>query len=776
MPITIPSLDDRTYQDLLDEALARIPVYTPEWTNFNQSDPGVTLIELFSFLTENLLYRVNQIPERNRRKFLTLLGVPLQAATSAQGLVTFTNERGPLRTITLNKDLEVRAGSVPFRTTLGLDILPIEVQVYYKSRLDNPPDQLVAYYRDLYTSFQPAGSAQPPSGNELLLYETAPLVAPGSQGVDLGSADVVDGSLWVALLARTADRADPNMVDSARAAIGGKTISLGFVPWVEDVTLQLVPGGRPASSGDTSLRFEIPLIPPDGLLPLNPTLRVPQYQALNASATVDVLTRPGVVQVTLPDATQLSLWQNLDPLEAGSGDFPPTLEDTAQNDRLITWLRIRNPSGGQARLLWVGANTTTISQRAHVSGEHLPDGTGEPDQAAALAHKPVLPGTVRLMVTSGSGPLETWQGMDDLLSAGPEVPTPDPRMPPGTQLPRNLPVNVFQLDPEAGVLSFGDGTRGRRPPFGATLRADYDYSVGSAGNVGQGSINTSPVLPAGLKVTNPVPTWGGADAETVTEGEKQVPRYLQHRDRLVTAEDFSTITWRTPGVNLGRVEVVPAFNPTLPLPNEPGDAPGAVTVMVIPQYDPRQPDAPSPDRLFLDTICNYLDSRRLVTTELFLRGPVYQPIWVSVGLQPIPGASVAQVREDVKAALLQFLSPLPASPGLTAGTAAVQGNNGRRVNGWPLRTPVVDRELLAVASRVAGVQFVTQVQIAPGNDPVTTQINFSGLELPRVAGISVTVGDPVDLTSLRGQGSTSGPGTSTGGTFVPVPVVPQECN
>src|SRR5215216_5810346 len=98
MPLTIPQIDDRTYQQLLDETLARIPVHNPEWTNFNDSDPGVTLVQLFAFMTENLLYRANQIPERNRRKFLTLLGVPLRAASSAHGLVSFANERGPLQT------------------------------------------------------------------------------------------------------------------------------------------------------------------------------------------------------------------------------------------------------------------------------------------------------------------------------------------------------------------------------------------------------------------------------------------------------------------------------------------------------------------------------------------------------------------------------------------------------------------------------------------------------------------------------------------------------
>src|ERR1043165_9090156 len=115
MPLQIPSIDNRRYQDLLNEALARIPVHNPEWTNFNKSDPGVTLVELFAFLTESLLYRANQIPERNRRKFLKLLGIPLLPASAAQGLVAFSNDRGPLETTTLATGFEVRAGQLAFR-------------------------------------------------------------------------------------------------------------------------------------------------------------------------------------------------------------------------------------------------------------------------------------------------------------------------------------------------------------------------------------------------------------------------------------------------------------------------------------------------------------------------------------------------------------------------------------------------------------------------------------------------------------------------------------
>src|SRR5499425_3657748 len=119
MPLTLTTLDDRRFDDLVEEALGRASVHTPEWTNFNKSDPGVTLIEVFAFLTESLLFRCNQIPERNRKKFLKLLNVPLQPATSAQGLITITNEKGPLQTVTLSDGVEVRSGQVPFRTTRG---------------------------------------------------------------------------------------------------------------------------------------------------------------------------------------------------------------------------------------------------------------------------------------------------------------------------------------------------------------------------------------------------------------------------------------------------------------------------------------------------------------------------------------------------------------------------------------------------------------------------------------------------------------------------------
>ena len=782
MPLTIPTLDDRKYQDLVNEALARIPVHNPEWTNFNESDPGITLVELFAFLTENLLYRSNQIPERNRLKFLSLLGIPLQPASSASGIVTFSNDRGPLQTFTLERGVEVRAGQVPYRTERGLDVLPIEAQVFYKRALDNPDQRLKDYYSQLYASY-----ITPPAlpNLEPLLYETVQLTSLDTSGIDLSKT--LDTSLWIALLARVADKPYADNVKAARKAIVGKTLSLGVVPILQSATRQLLPGGQANPQDVTLLQYQIPKPPPGGSLSTNPAERVPRYQPLITSAQKDILAEPGIVEITLPtDEQELILWNNLDPLETGVGDFPPALEDTTLNERLITWLRISSPTstrGGSSdspasihiQFLWIGINAASVTQLTSVTNELLPPGTGEPDQVVTLSKTPVVPGSVQLTVIPGTtNAPEQWTEIDDLLNAGPEITTTNMRQPPGTATPSNPLTKVFAIDSEAGQLRFGDGsTHGTRPPFAAIMRVNYAYSVGRAGNVGPNSINTGPTLPAGMKVSNPISTWGGADAESVSDGEKQISRYLQHRDRLVNASDFETITRRTPGVDIGRVEVLPAFNPELPQ-NEPGDAPGAVTLMVIPQHDPDHPNAPVPDRLFLDTICNYIDQRRLVTTEVFLRGPTYKGIWISIGIRVVPGISPSQGREAVKNALLQFLSPLPrAQNGSQTGPATqpTTSQNPGESNGWPLRKPVVTHELLTIASRVQEVLLVNDVLIAEGTKPSNLIIDMNGLELPQVLGISVVIGDPVDLDQLRGQQSAP----QAPPAFLPVPVIPEEC-
>lgn len=83
MPIPLPNLDDRSYADLVEEMRALIPRYAPDWTDHNESDPGIMLIELFAWLTETLIYRLNRIPEASEVRFLELLGATFSEEDNA---------------------------------------------------------------------------------------------------------------------------------------------------------------------------------------------------------------------------------------------------------------------------------------------------------------------------------------------------------------------------------------------------------------------------------------------------------------------------------------------------------------------------------------------------------------------------------------------------------------------------------------------------------------------------------------------------------------------
>jgi hypothetical protein len=89
MPLRPPDLDSRTFDDLVREARDRIPRFTPDWTNLNDSDPGMTLVKLQAWLAKTVLYQLNRVPELNYVKFLELLNVEPVPARAARAELTF---------------------------------------------------------------------------------------------------------------------------------------------------------------------------------------------------------------------------------------------------------------------------------------------------------------------------------------------------------------------------------------------------------------------------------------------------------------------------------------------------------------------------------------------------------------------------------------------------------------------------------------------------------------------------------------------------------------
>ncbi|MEU1362289.1 putative baseplate assembly protein [Micromonospora zamorensis] len=100
MTLPVPHLDDRGFLDLVTEARERIRQSCPEWTDLSAHDPGMALVEAFAHLTEVMIYRLNQLPEKAYVSFLNLLGVSRHAPTAAWADVRFTRsgtDRGAVR-------------------------------------------------------------------------------------------------------------------------------------------------------------------------------------------------------------------------------------------------------------------------------------------------------------------------------------------------------------------------------------------------------------------------------------------------------------------------------------------------------------------------------------------------------------------------------------------------------------------------------------------------------------------------------------------------------
>ena len=107
MGLPAPNLDDRRFQDLVDDAKRQVQQKCPEWSDHNVHDPGVTMIELFAWMTDQLLYRLNRVPDLNYVRFLELIGVELFPPTAARAPITFWLSAPQPKTLTIPTDTQV---------------------------------------------------------------------------------------------------------------------------------------------------------------------------------------------------------------------------------------------------------------------------------------------------------------------------------------------------------------------------------------------------------------------------------------------------------------------------------------------------------------------------------------------------------------------------------------------------------------------------------------------------------------------------------------------
>jgi hypothetical protein len=735
MPLIPPSLDDRSYDDLVQDLLANIPAHTPEWTNPQPGDPGRTLLELFAWLADTILYRANLIPERQRIAFLKLLGEPMQAAAAATGLLSLSLDPASVTPVGIIAPANI-SGSVPFETLGEIDLLPITAQAYIKAPLSSEQQAqsmpLLAGLKQLYNL------STLPAGYSTTAVFTNNLADPN--GIDVANT-TTDSSLWLALLV-----SKPENLDAVRNALGQNSehiLNVGFVPAIS------VPGlysdvGPPAAVQAT---WQMSQPAPSPGQPV-------AYTSLKViDDTTQGLTVSGVVRLMLPQSSLIGAPSNVvrsDP-QAGVGMKPPRIDDPSIAARLLTWVRLSAQSS--LKVSWLGVNAVQIDQRKTYNSIVIGVSDGSANQQFALGQSQVDPTSFQLEVDMPGLGFQLWQQVDDLAIL-------------------QGPVPAYTLDPEAGTVTFGNQLQGMIVPAGRRIRVrTMRAGGGAAGNLPAGSLTSIQAFDASgrqiaqpITVQQPVSTTGGADAETLDLAEQRIPSLLQNQDRAVTASDYSNLARNVPGANVARAEVLPLFKPQTRTPN----VPGVVSVMVIPGKEGVLNPCPRADRPMLETVYQYLNPRRPVAAEMYVVASEYVGLGIAVAVEVKTGYGLLQVSQAVENALRSYLWPL--SPGGTDNT------------GWLLGRHVRSLELEVILSLVPGVIVVNGLNLfqkltSGAYQQLATdatgrsELDLQSWQLPEVLDVNVATGPdgsgiavPTSLTPV--------PETDT---TVAVPVVPNVC-
>jgi predicted phage baseplate assembly protein len=272
----------------------------------------------------------------------------------------------------------------------------------------------------------------------------------------------------------------------------------------------------------------------------------------------------------------------------------------------------------------------------------------------------------------------------------------------------------YTFDPYTGVITFGDGNKGKVPPAGRdNVKAQVCYrGGGTKGNVGKSKLTVVESEPqtGSLRintVTNPDPAAGGADVETIEEAKQRGPWLLKHRYRAVTKEDFEELA-----VQASR-EVAKVLCLT--------EREGEIKLIIIPKGEQEKL---LPKSMLIRTVREYLDEHRLITSKMIVTGPDYRDISIEAEvvteLQSKEFHRSSSIRTKIEENLRQFFHPLEGGP---------------KGEGWPMGRAVHISEIYYLLEDVEGVDYVKEV-ILEKNRRIT-RIEIGPTEFPYLKKIDI---------------------------------------
>ncbi|MFI8234974.1 baseplate J/gp47 family protein [Streptomyces sp. NPDC085900] len=601
-----PDLDDRTWQDLVAEMLALRTTYAPQWTDDRPSDIGVTLVELFAWLGEGVIYRLNQVPEKNYIAFLDLMGITRDPATPAATYLTFST-KGPapadVPAATQAHTLPVE-GEAPivFETDEDLTVLPVSLATALLLTPD-PDDNSSLVYEDVSADLVGAGTGR------------RPLLVPPHQTahVCLGFEDPVTGEVELRPRLFRAAPDDP----------------VGTVTWAASVD-GAQPGDWPAIGplGTTKdlhdRRVRLPV-------PAQWAAQNPEADWSDAGAPAGPFDAPRFwigLRIANPGDTELEI------------GLDRVLFNTAPAHTALT---IRSP-------------------------QTLGESDGTPFQVFALRHRPLYRrpdpeapyAHLEVQVGQGTPPVwETWRLVPELLPGPGKVYRLNPvtgEISFGSHDERNS-------EGHGSIPAPGSLIRAR------TYRHVASGAAGNvpAGKVVVAGTKPDGTVPAGLDVTNLLAAHDGIDEEPTEDTLRRAPERLKIRDRAITADDFAHLA-RDASSDVRISRCLTPYPPHGDPWTFGGidRAPGNVSVIVVPDQG-NEVAQPEPPPELIETVRAYLDARRDLTARLFVHRPRYLPIVTQVSVRVwreavLAGVDVTQVHDDVERQIGAFLHPTRGGP------------------------------------------------------------------------------------------------------------------
>lgn len=723
MPLPIPNLDDRRFDDLVAEARTRLANHLPELTQIAPGDPAHALIDLFAYFTETMLYRANLIPERQRRVVLNLLQVPLRNARSSRGVVCIDAGPRSVNLPSLVRDgVQLKAGNQNFTGLGELQPTPLGLSVSIKEIISSA--QLAAMgltKQDLLEQYGLKNGQVPQPFQP--------------RNFDLGKETLsIENSLdKLFYLALTVPKPLVAQMAELRTNLAGITLNIAIAP-ADDLD-----GDEISSLSPRKLLWELLSQNEEGkLLPL-------PLEVLSDSSRGGRQT--GVVRLRLPRNTQLMDSLGVaDPMFTGVGSMPPELPAPLTSERVAMWLRLSCPDDPKLNLGYLGVNGLDVVGQGLKQDLIVGLGNGRPDQIVNLPDRLIEPGSLVLEVEE-EGAWIPWQAVDFLVDLGGAA-------------------RVYRLDAIEGVVYFGDGLEaGKRPPVGMRIRAaSYRHGGGIATNLPAGEIKELSGGSSRLTVRHEWICKGGIDAETVAQAERRIPQYLTHRNRAVTKLDYELLTQNNPVNPVAKAQVLEGFLPGANIRAARDNVPGAVSVFVLPPRAPALRQTPKPSKGLLKDVFEYLLQRVVIGTELYVLSPEFVPLAVGVTVDVLDVDTEQETLQAVQNAVVEYLWPL--APG------------GARGDGWAMGLNVNANELQTRVARVAGVRTVKAVslfqKITSGTTTSwqrlakTTPLSLLKYQLPELMGVSVSTanGEPELPTGIEPLATGSG---------VPAPVIPEVC-